>query len=146
MKEKESTLTKIETSTIVFNTLLQNFSTIKNELPAYSQNLIPSQFASNPFPNLSPIFFSNDTLPINRVETNRWKREFLSSCISLWCTLHETFPNPLQRHHSNHAGFFGLSQSDTIADRSCPSVSDRLDPPTFHTVCKDIILLMCLFS
>ena len=42
--------------------------------------------------------------------------------------------------------FFCFSQSDTIADRSCPSVSDRLDPPTFHTLCKDIILLMCLFS
>ena len=26
------------------------------------------------------------------------------------------------------------------------SVSDRLDPPIFHTLCKDIILLMRLFS
>ena len=27
-------------------------------------------------------------------------------------------------------------------DGSCPSVSDRLDPPTFPTLCKDITLLI----
>ena len=31
-------------------------------------------------------------------------------------------------------------------DGSCPSVSDRLDPPTFPTLCKDITLVMRLFS
>ena len=31
-------------------------------------------------------------------------------------------------------------------DRSCPSISDRLDPPTFPTLCKDITLVMRLFS
>ena len=41
------------------------------------------QSTANPFPNLSPIFFSNDTLPINRVETNRRKKQFLSASISL---------------------------------------------------------------
>ena len=63
-------------------------------------------------------------------------------------TLQETFPNPLQRHHSNHAFpfFFCLSTSDTIADGSCPSVSDLLDPQIFPTLCKDITLVMRLFS
>ena len=44
--------------------------------------------------------------------------------------------------HSNHAFafFFCISQSDTIADGSCPSMSDRLDPPTFHILCEDITL------
>ena len=102
------------------------------------------QSTANPFPNLSPIFFSNDTIdtfPINRVETNRRKRQFLSARISLWSTLQETFPNRLQRHHSKimrlfFCFFFCLSQSDTIADGSGPSVSDRLDPPTFPTLCR----------
>ena len=31
-------------------------------------------------------------------------------------------------------------------DGSCPAVSDRLDPPTFPTLCKDITLVMRLFS
>ena len=31
-------------------------------------------------------------------------------------------------------------------DGSCQSVSDRLDPPTFPTLCKDITLVMRLFS
>ena len=31
-------------------------------------------------------------------------------------------------------------------DGSCPSVSDRLDPPTFRTLSKDITLVMRLFS
>ena len=31
-------------------------------------------------------------------------------------------------------------------DGSCPSVSDRLDPPTFPTLSKDITLAMRLFS
>ena len=31
-------------------------------------------------------------------------------------------------------------------DGSCPSVSDRLDPPTFPTLSKDITLVMCLLS
>ena len=30
-------------------------------------------------------------------------------------------------------------------DGSCPSVFDRLDPPTFPTLCKDITLVMRLF-
>ena len=42
--------------------------------------------------------------------------------------------------------FFCLSQSDTIADGSGPSVSDRLDPPTFPTLSKGITLVMRLFS
>ena len=54
MKEKQRTLTKIETSAFVFNTLLQHFSTIKKEHPPYSQNLIASLFAVSvrckPFP------------------------------------------------------------------------------------------------
>ena len=41
------------------------------------------QSTANSFPNLSPIFFSNDTLPINRVETNQRKRQLLSASISL---------------------------------------------------------------
>ena len=41
--------------------------------------------------------------------------------------------------------FFCLSQSDTIADGSGRSVSDRLDPPTFPTLCKDITPVMRLF-
>ena len=58
MKEKESTLTKIETSTIGFNTLLQHFSTIKNEHPAYLQNLIPikSVCSFSPLQTLSLIY------------------------------------------------------------------------------------------
>jgi len=96
------------------------------------------QSTANPFPNLSPIFFSNDSLPVSRVETNRRKRQFLSASISLWSTLQETFPNPLQRHHSKSCVWFFscLSQSDTIADGSGPSVSDRLDPLTFLTLCR----------
>ena len=96
------------------------------------------QSNANPFPNLSPVFFSNDTLSINRVETNRRKRQFLSASISLWLTLQETFPNPLQRHHSKSCVwfFFCLSQSDTIADGSGPPVSDRLDQTTFPTRCR----------
>ena len=31
-------------------------------------------------------------------------------------------------------------------DGSCPSLSDRLDPPTFPSLCKDITLFMSLFS
>ena len=31
-------------------------------------------------------------------------------------------------------------------DGSCPSVSDRLDPPTFPTLCKDITVVLRLFS
>ena len=31
-------------------------------------------------------------------------------------------------------------------DGSCQSVSDRLDPPTFPTLCKDVTLVMRLFS
>ena len=42
--------------------------------------------------------------------------------------------------------FFCLSQSDTIADGSGPSVSDRLDSPTFPTLCKGITLVMRMFS
>ena len=46
IKAIERTLTKIETSAIVFNTLLQHFLTmIKIEQPPYSQNLMPSPFA-----------------------------------------------------------------------------------------------------
>ena len=125
MKEKQRTLTKIETSAFVFNTLLQHFSTIKNEHPSYSQNLIASLFAVSvhwkPFPEFITYFFANDTLPIHRVETNRRS----ASNISLSSTLQETFLIPLQRQHSNHAfaSFFSFC------------VSDRLGPLTFPTLC-----------
>ena len=38
------------------------------------------------------------------------------------------------------------SRVGVCKDGSFPSVPDQLDPPTFVTLCEDIILLMHLFS
>ena len=81
MKEKERTLTKIETSAIVFNTSLQHFSRIKIQHPPYSQNLIPSLFAVSvhckpSFPNLSPIFFPTKHFPLIALKPTDEKNSF----------------------------------------------------------------------
>ena len=42
--------------------------------------------------------------------------------------------------------FFCLSQSDTIADGSGPSLSDRLDPPTFPTLCRHYSVMRLFYK
>ena len=84
MKEKKNTL---ETSAIVSIRCCNIFQQLKWSIfrtqKVLYQVFLLFQSTANPFPNLSTIFFSNDTLPINRVESNRGKRQFLSTSISL---------------------------------------------------------------
>ena len=126
MKEKERTLTKIETSAIVFNTLpliyhLFSFPTTHFPLIALKPTDEKDSFC------LLPLVF--DRL---------YKRVFLILCKDITLIM-RLFSKSLA---------IGLptSRVGVRKDGSCSSVSDRLDPPTFPTLCKDITLVMRLFS